>query len=146
MKTYSAKATDVIRKWYILDASQVPTGRLATQAATFLLGKHKPMFTRHVDCGDYVIVINAASLVVTGNKMLQKKYYHYSKYPSGLRETALQDQLVKDPTKVITHAVKGMLPTNKLLAGRLKRLKVYAGAEHEHEAQKPELISLKEGK
>jgi len=144
MKTYSAKSTEVTRKWYVLDASEVPLGRLATKAATLLLGKHKPMFTRHVDCGDFVIVINAANLVTTGNKMLQKKYYHYSKYPSGLRETALQDQLAKDPTRVIIQAVKGMLPTNKLRPGRLKRLKVYAGNEHQHEAQKPEVMSLKE--
>lgn len=144
MKTFSAKPTDVTRKWYVIDASEVPLGRMATVVATLLTGKGKPQFTKHIDCGDFVIVINAAQLVVTGNKLLDKKYYRYSGYPSGLTTTALVDQLAKDPTKPVMKAIRGMLPINKLRADRLKRLKIYAGSEHEHAPQKPSIISLKE--
>ncbi len=146
MKTYSAKPTEVERKWYVLDASEVPLGRLSTVAATLLTGKGKPMFTHHIDCGDFVIVINADKLVVTGNKMEGKTYYSHSQYPGGLTETKLRHQMDKDSTAVLTHAIRGMLPVNKLRPDRLKRLKVYAGAEHNHEAQKPETMSLKESK
>jgi large subunit ribosomal protein L13 len=147
MKTYSAKATEVTRSWYILDASQQPLGRLATQAASLLLGKGKPMITAHVDCGDYVIVINADSLVVTGNKIEDKMYYKHSHFPGGLKSATLADKMRKDSTTVIEKAVRGMLPVNKLRDGRLARLKVYAGAEHGHEAQKPQLLnSTKAGK
>lgn len=146
MKTYSAKPTDVIRKWHILDATEVPLGRLSTVAATLLTGKGKPQFTRHIDCGDFVVVINAASLVVTGNKMNDKKYYKYTGYPSGLKTTALKDMIEKDPSQPIYKAIRGMLPVNKLRADRLKRLKIYASEEHEHAAQKPEKITLKAGK
>lgn len=146
MKTYSAKPTDVNRVWYVLDASEVPLGRLATQAATLLTGKGKPQFTHHVDTGDYVIVINADKLVVTGGKETKKIYYHYSGYPSGLKETSLRELKEKDSTQIITKAIRGMLPVNKLRAGRLERLKVYTGSEHQHEAQKPVTKSLKEGK
>lgn len=142
MKTYSAKPTEVIRKWYVLDASEVPLGRLSTVAATLLTGKGKAQFTKHIDTGDFVIVINAANLVVTGNKLEDKKYYRYSGFPSGLTTTSLKDLLEKDPTQPIYKAIRGMLPVNKLRAGRLKRLKIYAGAEHEHAPQKPETISL----
>ena|ERR1700733_2110446 len=143
MKTYSAKPTDVIRKWYIVDASDAPLGRVATQIATLLTGKAKPQFTKHIDCGDYVIVVNAANIVVTGDKLTKKIYYRHSNYPGGLTETALGDKMDKDPTFAIQKAVRGMLPVNKLRDGRLARLKVYAGTEHQHEAQKPESLSLK---
>lgn len=146
MKTYSAKPTDVSRSWYVLDAAEVPLGRLATKASTLLTGKEKPQFTKHIDCGDYVVIINAEKLVVTGNKADQKVYYHHSHYPGGLKETTLADQLAKDPTEIVLHAVRGMLPVNKLRDGRLARLKIYAGAEHNHEAQQPKAISVKEGK
>lgn len=143
MKTYSAKPTDVVRKWYVLDASEVPLGRLSTVAAELLIGKRKPMFTRHIDVGDYVIVINADQLQVTGDKLTNKKYYHHSLYPGGLSEATLQEKMTKDATTVLTKAIRGMLPVNKLRDGRLARLKVYAGAEHAHAAQSPEIMSLK---
>lgn len=146
MKTYSAKPTDVTRSWYVLDASQAPLGRLATRAATLLTGKQKPMFTSHIDCGDYVIVINADNLIVTGNKPTQKKYYSHSQHPGALKETSLQAKLAKDPTDVIVQAIRGMLPVNKLRAERLARLKVYRGSDHQHEAQKPVILSVKEKK
>jgi large subunit ribosomal protein L13 len=146
MKTYSAKPSDVTRKWYVVDASEVPLGRLATQVAVLLTGKSKPMFTHHIDVGDFVVVINSDNLVVTGNKMEAKMYYRHSHYPGGLSETQLKDKMAKDSTEVIFHAVRGMLPVNKLRDARLARLKIYAGPEHNHEAQKPETFSLKEGK
>lgn len=143
MKTYSAKPTDVTREWLLVDASEAPLGRLSTEIAQHLIGKKKPMFTKHIDCGDSVIVINASKLVVTGNNKLQDKiYYRHTHYPGGLKETTLQEQLDKDPTKVIVDAVRGMLPKNKLLTERLKRLKVYANEEHAHEAQKPKKVSV----
>lgn len=143
MKTFSAKPSDVTRKWHVIDATEAPLGRMATVAATLLTGKGKPQFTHHIDCGDYVIIINAAQLVVTGNKLEDKKYYRYSGFPSGLTTTALQDQMTKDPTVPVMKAIRGMLPVNKLRAERLKRLKIYAGSTHEHDAQKPEKLSLK---
>jgi large subunit ribosomal protein L13 len=146
MKTYSAKPSDVTRKWYVVDASEVSLGRAATQIATLLTGKGKPQFTQHIDCGDYVIVVNADNLVVTGNKLEDKKYYRHTGYPGGIKEATLADKMAKDSTDVIFKAVRGMLPVNKLRDERLKRLKIYAGTEHNHEAQKPEVRSLKEGK
>ncbi len=146
MKTYSAKPSDVTRKWYVIDASEATLGRVATVAAKLLTGKDKPMFTKHIDVGDFVIVINADKIVVTGGKETKKKYYSHSGYPGGLYEATLTEKMEKDPTFAITNAVRGMLPVNKLRDGRLQRLKVYAGAEHKHEAQKPEKISVKEGK
>ncbi|MGH7237389.1 MAG: 50S ribosomal protein L13 [Candidatus Saccharimonadales bacterium] len=146
MKTYSAKPTDVTRTWYVLDASQLPLGRIATRAAALLIGKGKPQFTHHIDCGDYVIIINAAKLVVTGNKLKAKTYYHYSGYPGSLKETSLADKLINDPTAPLAHAVRGMLPANKLRPERLTRLKIYADADHQHAAQKPVSLKLKEGK
>jgi len=143
MKTYSAKPTEVVRKWYVLDASEAPLGRLSTKAATLLTGKGKVMFTKHIDCGDYVIVINADQLVVTGKKLDQKMYYRHSGYPGGLTEQNLAAVMAKDPTIVIEKAIRGMLPVNKLRDERLKRLKVYRGADHMHSAQQPELISVK---
>jgi large subunit ribosomal protein L13 len=146
MKTFSAKPTDVIRKWYILDASKAPLGRISTVAATLLTGKGKPQFTKHIDCGDFVIIINADQLVVTGNKLQDKQYYRYSGYPSGLTTTTLQEQMDKDATIPLYKAVRGMLPVNKLRDGRLKRLKIYVGDEHGHEAQKPEMYVMKDTK
>lgn len=146
-KTYSAKPSDVTRKWYVIDASEAPMGRIATRAATLLTGKEKPMFTHHIDTGDYVIIVNAAQTVVTGKKAADKMYYKHSGFPGGLTELTFNEVMEKDPTKALHHAIRGMLPVNKLRDERLKRLKIYAGAEHQHEAQKPEAISIKkEGK
>jgi len=144
--TFSAKPTDVTREWYIIDASQAPLGRVATQIATLLTGKGKPQFTKHIDCGDFVIVINAEKTVATGNKLEKKIYYRHSNYPGGLKEATLKEKMEKDPTFPITNAVRGMLPVNKLRDARLIRLKVYPGTEHQHEAQKPTLIKVKEAK
>lgn len=146
MKTYSAKPADVTREWYVVDASEVPLGRLATQVAQLLTGKGKPQFTQHIDCGDYVVVINADQLQVTGDKQDAKMYYHHSHYPGGLKETSLKKQIIKDSTQPVIHAIRGMLPVNKLRDGRLARLKVYAGSEHNHAPQQPKTFSLKEGK
>ncbi len=143
MKTYSAKPSDVVRKWYVIDAAEAPLGRVATKVATLLTGKSKPQFTAHIDCGDHVIVINAANLKVTGTKLQSKMYYRHSGYPGGLREDTLQNVLDKDPARAIHEAVRGMLPVNKLRDPRLARLKIYAEANHKHEAQKPEPLSVK---
>ncbi len=145
-KTYSAKPSEVTRKWYVIDASTAPLGRLSTQVATLLTGKHKPMYTAHIDCGDNVIVINSDKLVVTGKKMNDKIYYRHSNYPGGIKSATLQEKMDKDSTEVIIASVRGMLPVNKLRAPRLARLRVYAGADHNHTAQSPETFSIKEGK
>ncbi|MCU0667363.1 MAG: 50S ribosomal protein L13 [Patescibacteria group bacterium] len=142
MKTFSAKPTDVTRAWYVIDASEAPLGRLSTKIATLLTGKGKPIFTQHIDCGDFVVVTNADKLVVTGNKMADKKYYRHSQYPGSLKTTTLQEQMAKDSTKVIYESVKGMLPKNKLIDARLMRLKVYKGDVHNHEAQKPVKVGV----
>jgi large subunit ribosomal protein L13 len=146
MKTYSAKPTDVTRQWYVVDASEAPLGRVASKVATLLTGKGKPQFTKHIDCGDFVVIINAKDIVVTGDKRQKKIYYGHSGYPGGLKSATLEEKLAKDPVFAITQAVRGMLPVNRLRDGRLLRLKVYAGAEHKHEAQKPTLISTKDTK
>ena len=143
MKTYSAKPSDVTRQWYVVDASEAPLGRVATQVAKLLTGKDKPMFTHHIDVGDYVVVINAKNIVVSGDKLESKKYYRHSSFPGGLKEATLREKMEKDPTYAIFHAVRGMLPVNKLRDARLDRLKIYADAEHAHEAQKPKTISVK---
>ncbi len=143
MKTYSAKPSEVTRAWYIIDASKAPLGRVATQVATLLTGKGKPMFSHHIDCGDFVVVINSKDLVVTGNKQEDKIYYRHSGFPGGIKATQLKD---KDTNEVIFKAVRGMLPVNKLRDGRLKRLKVYLDDQHNHAAQKPVEIEVKEGK
>lgn len=143
MKTYSVKPSEITRKWYIVDASEVPLGRLSTVAASLLIGKGKPQFSHHIDCGDYVVVINAEKLVVTGSKADDKKYYHHSQHPGGLRIRSLKEQLERDPSKIVEHSIRGMLPVNKLRDERLKRLKIFSGSEHSHSAQKPEVISLK---
>jgi large subunit ribosomal protein L13 len=142
MKTYSQKPSEVTRKWLVLDASTATLGRVANAAAKYLIGKHKPTYTAHIDAGDYVIVVNAGKLVVTGNKLESKKYHHYSGYPSGMSERTLAEQMQKDPTKVIFTAVAGMMPKNKLHDGRVKRLKVYAGADHNHAAQNPVTVEV----
>ena len=146
MNTYSAKPTDVTRKWYVIDASEAPLGRVATQVATLLTGKGKPMFTKHIDCGDYVVVINSDKAFVTGNKLDTKTYYRHSGHPGALKETSMRDVMQSDSTKVVVAAIRGMLPVNKLRDGRLDRLKVYKGSEHNHEAQKPVKIAVKENK
>lgn len=146
MKTYSIKPTDIARKWYVIDASEAPLGRLSTRIATLLTGKGKPQFSHHIDCGDYVIVVNAAALAVTGKKLDDKIYYRHSGYPSGLKETKLKDQMIKDPSIPVYKSVRGMLPVNKLRPERLKRLKIYPNEQHGHEAQKPEKLSMKAGK
>ena len=137
MRTYMAKATDIKRNWYIIDAEGKPLGRVAAQAAAILKGKHLPTYTPHVDCGDHVIVINSAKAVVTGKKMTDKKYYHHTGWIGNLKETSYGELLEKHPTRAMTFAIKGMLPKNSLGAKALTRLRVYAGAEHENQAQNP---------
>ncbi|MBI2592496.1 50S ribosomal protein L13 [Candidatus Saccharibacteria bacterium] len=134
MKTYSAKPNNVNRSWHVLDASKAPLGRLSTVAARLLIGKDKPSFTRHIDVGDYVIVINASSLITTGNKVAKKIYYRHSGFPGGLYKRTLGEM---NMVSVIEHAIRGMLPDNKLRQGRLARLKIYSGAQHSHTAQNP---------
>lgn len=136
-KTYYPKSSEITKDWFLVDANGKNLGRLATQIATILLGKHKPEFTPGVDMGDFVIVINAKHIVVTGNKLDDKMYYHYTGYPSGLREITLRNQLQKHPERVIRSAVWGMLPHNKLGRQIIKKLKIYAGSDHPHGAQHP---------
>ncbi len=138
MKSFVAKPAEIERKWYVIDADGQTLGRLATQVAMILRGKHKPIYTPHVDCGDNVIVINAGKVVLTGKKLEQKKYYRYSGYIGGLKETSAKDMLEKKPEMVVFEAVKGMMPKNSLGREMLTKLRVYKGAEHAHAAQKPE--------
>ena len=140
MKTYSQKASEIKREWWIVDASTLPLGKLSVIIADKLMGKSKVTYTPHIDNGDYVVVINSKNLVVTGDKMLQKKYYRHSGFPGGLKELRLEEVVEKDPAKAIEAAVKGMLPKNKLAAERMKRLRVFEGAEHAHAAQNPKEI------
>lgn len=142
MKTYMAKPAEVSRRWYVVDAQGKPLGRLASEVAKILRGKHKPQYTPHVDVGDYVIVINADKVVLTGNKLDQKYYRRHSGYPGGLKEIKYRDFLQKNPERVIEVAVKGMLPKNSLGRAMGKKLKVYRGSEHSHQAQKPENLEL----
>lgn len=144
MKTYSVKPTEITREWFLIDASETTLGRVSTKIATLLTGKGKTQFSHHIDCGDFVVVINADKIKVTGKKLTDKMYYHHSHFPGGLKEISLEDQLAKDPTKVLWHAVRGMLPVNKLRDERLNRLKVYAGSEHKHAPQQPKTISVKD--
>ncbi len=146
LKTYSAKPAEVKRVWYTVDASETTLGRLSTEIAQLLTGKKKPMFTKHIDCGDFVIVVNADKVKITGNKLEDKVYYRHSGYPGGLKERTLREQIENSSSLVIEKAVRGMLPANKLRDERLNRLKIYASAEHNHAAQKPTLLSLKKGK
>jgi large subunit ribosomal protein L13 len=136
-KTYSAKRDELEARWYVIDAEGQVLGRLATQIATILRGKHKPTYTPHLNCGDFVIVVNAAKVAVTGNRLDQKIYYRHSQYPGGLRQETLRQALEKHPERVIERAVKGMIPHNRLGADVLLHLKVYAGPEHPHQAQQP---------
>lgn len=142
MKTFKLTPENIDHKWYVVDAQGKILGRLASQIANRLRGKHKPEFSPHMDNGDFVIVINCDKIKVTGKKMLEKMYYRHSGWVGGLRETSLADMLAKHPTRVITHAVKGMLPRNRLGRVMLKKLKVYAGSEHPHKAQKPQPLPL----
>ena len=135
MKTYSAKPADIQRAWHSFDATDQTLGRLCTQIARLLMGKHKPMFTPNQDTGDFVVVTNAAKITVTGAKLQQKMYNRHSGYPGGFKSVSLEEMMEKHPTRVIEHAVKGMLPRNRLGAKMLKRLKVYAGEAHPHQAQ-----------
>lgn len=143
MKTYHAKPGEVEREWLLVDATDMVLGRLSSEVAQILRGKRKPQYTPHVDTGDFVIVINASKVKLTGNKLADKKYYRHSGFPGGLKETPISELLAKDPRKVIEAAVKGMLPKNTLGRAMGMKLKVYAGEEHPHVAQKPRQITLK---
>lgn len=142
-QTYSQKPTEVTRRWILIDASSAPLGRVATTIAHYLIGKYKPTYTAHIDAGDNVVVINAAKAVVTGAKETDKKYYHHSGFPGGIREESLSELRTKYPDRIITEAVKGMIPRNKLAADRLKRLRVFTGDDHAHTAQNPEKVEVK---
>ena len=137
MRTYTPRPTDIERTWYVIDATDVVLGRLATSAANLLRGKHKPMFAPHVDTGDFVVIINADKVALTGSKRQQKLAYRHSGYPGGLSATSYAELLESDPRRAVEKAVKGMLPHNKLGRQQLKKLKVYAGSEHPHTAQQP---------
>ncbi|MBP5512054.1 50S ribosomal protein L13 [Candidatus Saccharibacteria bacterium] len=140
MKTYSQKSAEIKREWYLIDAKSLPLGKLAVVIADKLMGKSKVTYTPHIDNGDYVVVINAKDIVVTGNKMTDKMYHRHSGFPGGLTSLKLEEVIEKDPSYAIKEAVKGMLPKNKLAADRLARLRVFDGAEHTHAAQNPKEI------
>ena len=144
MKSFMASPSTIERKWYVVDAADHTLGRLATEVANVLRGKNKPIYTPHMDTGDYVIVVNADKIKVSGKKLDQKMYYHHSDYVGGMRETTLKEMLAKKPEYVIEHAVKGMLPKGPLGRQMYKKLHVYAGPEHEQAAQKPEVLEIKE--
>jgi large subunit ribosomal protein L13 len=145
MKTYSTKAGDVERKWHVIDASGQTLGRLASQVAVLLMGKHKPQYVPYIDTGDFVIVLNASKIKVTGNKAKQKMYYRHSGYPGGLKEVNFEKMLDTHPVRIIEHAVKGMLPSNRLGRAMYKKLKVYEGDSHPHEAQVRGSSKVKQG-
>ncbi|MDB5162352.1 MAG: ribosomal protein nonfunctional [Candidatus Saccharibacteria bacterium] len=142
-RTFSLKTADVTREWFLIDAADAPLGRVATQIAKYLIGKYKTTYTPHVDAGDYVVVINAKALVVTGDKETGKIYYRHSGFPGGLTEATLKEVREKNPSRIIEAAVKGMLPRNKLSADRMARLRVFEGAEHAHTAQTPKKVEMK---
>jgi large subunit ribosomal protein L13 len=142
MKTISAKHTDIDRKWHIVDADGKTLGRIATEIAYRLMGKHKPLYTPNIDLGDFVVVVNAEKVVLTGNKETAKSYFSYSGYPGGDKFITVEKTREKHPDRIITYAVSGMLPKNKMRDRRLTRLKVYAGPEHPHTAQQPQQINL----
>ena len=142
MKTHTVKQSEITEDWHLIDASDKTLGRIATVISRLLRGKHRPNFSPHLHLGDYVVVVNAEKIHLTGNKRQQKLYYRYSGYQSGLKTRTLQEMMDRDPTRVIVHAVKGMLPSNRLGRQLLKKLKVYSGSEHPHEAQKPASFSL----
>ncbi|MCX5847485.1 MAG: 50S ribosomal protein L13 [Deltaproteobacteria bacterium] len=142
MKTYNARKEDIIRNWYVIDAEGQILGRLASEIARRLRGKHKPVYTPYMDTGDFVIVVNAGKVSLTGKKLSDKVYYHYSGYPGGLKKTYAGKMLEDNPEKVLNYAVKGMLPKNSLGRKMLKKLKIYAGNDHPHEAQCPQIIKV----
>ena len=142
MKTFVAKPHEVKRDWFVIDAKGKVLGRVASEVAHRLRGKHKPEFTPHVDTGDYIVIINAEKVAVTGNKFLDKKYYNHSEYPGGMRITAFKDMVVRNPESIIERAVKGMLPKNSLGREMFRKLKVYAGPEHKHTAQMPKVLDI----
>ena len=142
-KTFSQKTADVTREWFLIDAAELPLGRIATIIADKLIGKSKPTYTPHVDGGDYVVVINAANLVVTGDKETGKIYYRHSGFPGGIKDATLAEVREKYPERIIEKAVQGMLPKNKLSAGRMARMKIFAGSEHAHTAQTPKKVEVK---
>lgn len=142
MKTFMAKAETIERKWYVIDASGMVLGRLASQVAAILRGKNKPTFTPHVDTGDHVIILNSDKVILTGAKLDQKKYYHHSGYVGGIKETPYRDLMAKKSDFVVTEAIRGMLPHNSLGRKMIKKLRVYKGGEHEQQAQKPEALTL----
>lgn len=142
-KTYSQKPSEVSRRWILIDAKDLPLGRLSTEISKYLIGKYKPTYTPHIDGGDYVVVINAAEVPVTGNKEEAKIYYRHSGFPGGIKDASLKEVREKFPERIIENAVKGMLPKNKLSPERMKRLKVFPGAEHAHTAQTPEKVEVK---
>ena len=142
MGTFTAKPETVVQDWYLVDATDKVLGRLATQIATRLRGKHKPEYTPHVDTGDHIVIVNAAKIRVTGDKINQKKYYRHSGYPGGIKETALSDELENNPERVIERAVKGMLPKNSLGRTMFRKLRVYAGPDHSHQAQQPKALEI----
>ena len=142
MKTFMEKKETVNRNWYVIDAENLPLGRVATKAANLLRGKHKVTFTPHIDCGDYVIIVNADKVVLTGNKLDNKKYYNHSGFPGGLRERTAKEMINNYPEEMVERAVKGMLPHNRLGRATAKKLFVYAGADHKHQAQKPVSITI----
>ena len=143
MKSYMQKKETIERKWFVIDAEGKPLGRVATKAAHVLRGKHKATFTPHMDCGDYVIIVNAEKVALTGNKLEDKKYYNHSMYPGGLRERTANVMKEQYPVEMVERAVKGMLPHNRLGRAMYKKLFVYTGAEHPHMAQKPETMEIK---
>ena len=143
MKTFMASPATIDRKWYVVDAEGKTLGRLASEVAKVLRGKNKPIFTPHIDTGDYVIVVNADKVKVTGKKLDQKIYYHHSDYIGGMKETTLREMMNKHPERVIEYAVKGMLPKGPLGREMITKLHVYAGADHKHQAQKPEVLEIK---
>ena len=142
MGTFTARPETVVQDWYLVDATDKVLGRLATEIATRLRGKHKPEYTPHVDTGDHIVIVNAAKIRVTGDKINQKKYYRHSGYPGGIKETVLSDELENNPERVIERAVKGMLPKNSLGRAMFRKLRVYAGPDHSHQAQQPKALEI----
>jgi len=142
VKTYTPKAKDIERGWYLVNAEGKTLGRLASEIAKVLRGKHKPIYTPHLDCGDYVIVVNAEKVQVTGRKLDQKMYYHHTGYPGGIKSISLRNQLQKHPERVLEAAVRGMLPKNRLGRKMMRKLKVYAGDSHRHQAEQPKVLEL----
>lgn len=141
-KTYSQKPSEITHRWILIDASTAPLGRVATTISKYLIGKYKPTYTPHMDAGDYVVVINAANVIVTGEKETDKKYYRHSGYPGGISDESLSELREKYPERIIIEAVKGMIPRNKLAAERLKRLRVFPGEAHTHAPQQPEKVEI----